>query len=99
MNPKRIVAICKALGDAHRLKIVQTLCEGEQCGYQLLQQFNFTQPTLSHHMRILCMCELVDSRKDGRWHYYSLNQDTLNEFKEFSSALAKLECKAENNTK
>ena len=51
--------ICKALGDANRLKIVKMLSDGEKCGCKLLEAFEITQPTLSHHMKILCECGLV----------------------------------------
>ena len=49
MRDQQIVAlICKALGDANRLEIVQMLSDGEKCGYKLLERFEITQPTLSH---------------------------------------------------
>ena len=34
---------------------------------------HITQPTLSHHMKILCECGLVNARKEGKWQHYSLN--------------------------
>ena len=43
-----VALICKALGDANRLEIVQMLSDGEKCGYKLLERFEITQPTLSH---------------------------------------------------
>ena len=48
-----VALICKALSDPNRLKIVQMLSDGEKCGCKLLEAFAITQPTLSHHMRIL----------------------------------------------
>ena len=53
MNTVDVALICKALGDSNRLQIVQMLSEGEKCGCKLLEAFEITQPTLSHHMRIL----------------------------------------------
>ena len=50
--------ICKALGDSNRLRIVRALLEGEMCACRLLEQFSITQPTLSHHMKVLCDCGL-----------------------------------------
>ena len=50
--------ICKALGDSNRLRIVRALLEGEMCACRLLEQFSITQPTLSHHMNVLCDCGL-----------------------------------------
>ena len=58
MNTMDVALICKALGDSNRLQIVQMLSEGEKCGCKLLEAFEITQPTLSHHMRILTECGL-----------------------------------------
>ncbi len=65
--------IIKSLSDSSRLKIIDILSCGEKCACDLLEQFNFTQPTLSHHMKVLMDCGLVKSRKDGLWSYYSLD--------------------------
>lgn len=88
MNTIDVALICKALGDSNRLQIVQMLSDGEKCGCKLLEKFEITQPTLSHHMKILCECGLVVSRKEGKWSYYSLNCETLNEFKKFIDGLS-----------
>lgn len=79
--------ICKALGDSNRLEIVQMLSNGEKCGCSLLERFSITQPTLSHHMKILVECGLVNDRKEGKWHHYSLNCETLIEFKDSIGSL------------
>ena len=88
MNTTDVAAICKALGDSNRLQIVQILSGGETCGCKLLEAIEITQPTLSHHMRILCECGLVSDRKEGKWHYYSLNCETLKDFKCFIEGLS-----------
>ena len=72
--------ICKALGDGNRLQIVQMLSDSEKCGCKLLEAFEITQPTLSHHMKVLCECGLVNDRKEGKWHYYSINIAVWKEF-------------------
>lgn len=77
-----IAFICKALSDSNRVKIVKMLKEGEQCACKILEKFNITQPTLSHHMKILCESEIVSVRKEGKWSHYSLNKETLAKFKE-----------------
>lgn len=84
-----VALICKALSDSNRLKIVEMLSDGEKCGCKLLEAFNITQPTLSHHMKILEESGLVNGKKQGKWTYYSLCCDTLKEFKSF---IASLEC-------
>ena len=87
MNTDQISLICKALGDPNRLKIVQMLSGCEKCACVILEEFNITQPTLSHHMKILCDCGLVNVRKDVKWNHYSLNCDTLREFQDFIGSL------------
>ena len=65
MNAMDVALICKALGDTNRLEIVQMLSDGEKCGCKLLERFEITQPTLSHHMKILVGCICVNDRKEG----------------------------------
>ena len=72
----------KALSDSNRLMIVDMLSCGELCACVILEKFQITQPTLSHHMKTLCECKLVDCRKEGKWMYYSLNKDTVQELRE-----------------
>ncbi|MCH4179177.1 MAG: metalloregulator ArsR/SmtB family transcription factor [Megasphaera sp.] len=63
------------------------LSSGEMCACNLLEAFKITQPTLSHHMKILCECGLVHTRKEGKWSHYSLNCETFQEYKAFISSL------------
>jgi len=81
MNEIDAAKICRALGDPKRLQILQMLSGGEMCACRLLEHLEITQPTLSHHMKILCECGLVDTRRDGKWSHYSLNCGTLADFK------------------
>lgn len=91
MNEMDIALICKVLGDSNRLKIVKMLSEGELCGCMILERFAITQPTLSHHMKILYECGLVVTRKEGKWSHYSLNEETLLKFKGFIASLSSKE--------
>lgn len=85
MNTKytRHVGLFKALSDTNRLMIIEILSCGELCACKILEKFNITQPTLSHYMEVLCDCELVNGRKEGKWMYYSLNENTVQSFKSF----------------
>lgn len=65
--------ILKALSDPNRLRIIDILSCGEKCACEILREFNFTQPTLSHHMKILMECGLVNCRKIGTWNHYEIN--------------------------
>lgn len=88
MNTIDYALIFKALSDSNRLQIVEMLSDGEKCACKLLERFEITQPTLSHHMRILCECSLVNVRKDGKWSHYSLNKERLVLLKDFINELS-----------
>ena len=70
--------LLKAVSDANRLKIIDILSCGERCACDILEKFDFTQPTLSHHMKILTDAGFVKVRKDGIWNYYSLEMNECN---------------------
>ena len=55
----------------------------------LSDKFNITQPTLSHHMKILVNCGIVNDRKEGKWHYYSLNKKVIRAASSFVEALGR----------
>ena len=88
MNREKVTGICRAMGDRNRLTIVESLSEGEKCACHLLEELNITQPTLSHHMSVLSESGLIHDRKEGRWHYYSLDCETIAEFKDFVNSLS-----------
>jgi len=73
----------KALADTNRLMIVDMLSCKELCACRILEKFNITQPTLSHHMSVLCGCGLVTGRKEGKWMHYSLNESAVRDLKTF----------------
>lgn len=75
MNDRETVKLCKALADENRLKILRLLKNGELCACHLLEDLQITQPTLSHHMKLLCDCGLVDYRKEGKWMHYSIAEN------------------------
>lgn len=79
--------IFKALGDKSRLEIVEMLAGGEKCACKLLEKFNFSQPTLSHHMKILCDSGIVASRKEGKWMYYSLSDSAISSLSDYVNEL------------
>ena len=89
---KEIAKIFKAFCDENRLQILELLRSGEKCACTLLDDLHITQSTLSHHMKILVECGLVNARKEGKWQYYSLNCETLTQFKEFIEGLTCCGC-------
>lgn len=76
-------AVFKALGDETRLTILDMLSCGEICACEILEGLHLTQPTISHHMKILQQVGLVKARKDGRWMHYSIDKGKVEEIKEF----------------
>lgn len=72
-NYARYAKVFKAFCDDNRLVILQMLRSGEKCACKLQDVLNIGQPTLSHHMKILCESGVVNARKAGKWTYYSIN--------------------------
>ena len=70
--------VFKALGDITRQRIISLLSLREMCVCELIAALKMTQPTTSHHLKILEDANLISSRKDGKWVYYSLvNKTTI----------------------
>ncbi|MGN0354166.1 MAG: ArsR/SmtB family transcription factor [Muricoprocola sp.] len=72
--------ILKAISDPKRLRIVDMLSCGELCACVIQEEFNITQPTLSHDMKVLLDAGIVSARKEWKNTYYSLNVDYLEQF-------------------
>ena len=68
-----IAGIFKAFADENRIHILKMLSSGEKCGCKLLEELNISQPTLSHHMKILCDEGIVTVRREGKWMHYAIN--------------------------
>lgn len=78
------VQIFKALSDQTRLEIILMLSKTEEmCACKILEKFEITQPTLSHHMKILSECEFVNTQKIGKWSHYSLNREIISDLQNF----------------
>ncbi|MEX1125750.1 MAG: metalloregulator ArsR/SmtB family transcription factor [Acidimicrobiia bacterium] len=74
-----------ALGDPVRLRIVSLLAaspEGTACGCELESPLGLSQPTVSHHLRILREAGLVIGRREGRWVHYQVVPRRLEEIRE-----------------
>lgn len=74
---KEHAKVFKAFCDENRLQIIEMLRSGEKCACILLEKLNITQPTLSHHMKILCDSGIVNPRKDGKWTHYSISDEGI----------------------
>lgn len=80
--------VFKALSDKNRLLIVDMLSCGELCNCDIMEELELTQPTISHHIKILQHAGLIFSRKEGKWIYYSLNKKNFDDLCNFISRLS-----------
>jgi len=76
-----------ALSDATRLEIVGLLSHGERCVCELQNALDAAQSRLSFHLKTLKDAGLVSDRREGRWVYYALNTQALDEIARFASAV------------
>lgn len=77
--------VLAALADPVRLRIVSMLAaapQGAACGCDLEQPLGLAQPTVSHHLKILREAGLVVGERKGRWVYYRVVPDRLEELRE-----------------
>ncbi|AQP73369.1 winged helix-turn-helix transcriptional regulator [Listeria monocytogenes] len=89
MDYLRLSKIMKAIAEPNRLQILDMISTGEKCACDILDDFNFTQPTLSHHMKVLIEAGIVTARKEGKWQYYSLVSENIEEFQELTNQIFK----------
>ena len=71
------VDFCKALADQTRQKILEMLMEGEKTVTEIVEVFNLSQPTISHHLDFLNRYGLLTSRKEGKQVYYVTDQEKV----------------------
>ena len=69
--------VFKALADATRLRILKLLEIREMCVCEIMIALDLTQPTASHHLKILENAGLVRSKKEGKWVYYNVTNPKL----------------------
>lgn len=98
MDEKKTAMIFKAFCDENRIRIIQLLRSGEKCACKLLEEINVTQPTLSHHMKILCDAGIVVGRKEGKWTHYSISEKGVEQAKEYVRILTTLDAVSESES-
>ena len=78
---ERMAAIAKALGDPVRLQLVDVLRRhaGKVCVCELVPLFDLSQPTVSHHLKVLRVAGIVGCERHGLWAYYYVIPDALKE--------------------
>ena len=86
----RLASTFKALADPTRVSIVNQLaCGDEGCVCDLTETFDLSQPTVSHHLRILRDAGLVEAERRGTWAYYRLVPEAIERLRDvFEPAVA-----------
>ena len=76
---ERMAKVAKALGDPIRLQLVDVLRKhaGKVCVCELVPLFDLSQPTVSHHLKVLREAGIVGSERVGLWAYYYVNPEAL----------------------
>jgi len=77
---ERIAPLLKALADPVRLRLLSLVAcheAGEACVCDLNDAFDLSQPTISHHLKVLHEVGLLDRSKRGVWVYYSIRHEAL----------------------
>jgi len=77
---ERLAAVFKALSDPARVKLVSLIAAsdgGEACICDLTEPLGLSQPTVSHHMKLLVESGLVSRDQRGKWAYYRVNAEAL----------------------
>jgi ArsR family transcriptional regulator, arsenate/arsenite/antimonite-responsive transcriptional repressor len=86
---KNAVALFHALSDETRLALLERLKGGEQCVCELTDAMRAGQSRLSFHLKVLKDAGFIQDRREGRWMYYSLNPDAIEELEELVDSLKK----------
>jgi ArsR family transcriptional regulator len=75
----RMAEVAKALGDPVRLQLVDVLRKhaGKVCVCELVPLFDLSQPTVSHHLKVLRQAGIVGSEREGLWAYYYVKPEAL----------------------
>jgi ArsR family transcriptional regulator len=78
---ERMAVVARAIGDPIRMQLVDVLRKhaGKVCVCELVPLFDLSQPTVSHHLKVLREAGLVGSERRGLWAYYYVNPDALEE--------------------
>jgi ArsR family transcriptional regulator, arsenate/arsenite/antimonite-responsive transcriptional repressor len=77
---EQVAPLLKALADPVRLRLLSLVAshqDGEACVCDLGDAFDLSQPTISHHLKVLHEAGLLDRSKRGVWVYYAVNTDAL----------------------
>jgi ArsR family transcriptional regulator len=84
---KKSVNLFHALSDETRLALLEQLKGGEQCVCELTDAMRAAQSRLSFHLKVLKEAGLIRDRREGRWMYYSIDPDVIEELETIVASL------------
>ncbi len=82
-----LLNIIKALSDSNRLRILISLADRELCVCQIVELLQLAPSTVSKHLLIMKHAGILNSRRDGRWIYYSIPEGLNSEQNDLLSAI------------
>ena len=83
LSTEEFLQIAKALADSRRLAIVERIAAGDETPCQhLCAEFPVSQPTMSHHLRMLVDVGLIEMRRDGQYAHYRLRVEVVRAYVE-----------------
>jgi len=88
LSAERARLILKALAEPIRLQLIEVLGSGERCVCELTSELGMAQSKLSFHLKVLKEAGLLNAREDGRWVYYSLEPQALEDLRAWLAGLA-----------
>jgi ArsR family transcriptional regulator, arsenate/arsenite/antimonite-responsive transcriptional repressor len=88
LEPTKARALLKAMEDPLRLQVLEALGSGERCVCELTSELDLAQSKLSFHLKVLREAGLIEARDEGRWVYYSLRTDAIEQLRGWLGDLA-----------
>ncbi|MCP9777630.1 winged helix-turn-helix transcriptional regulator [Cyanobium sp. T1G-Tous] len=88
LEPTKARALLKAMADPLRLQVLEALGAGERCVCELTSELGLAQSKLSFHLKVLREAGLIEARDEGRWVYYSLRTDAIEQLRGWLGDLA-----------
>jgi ArsR family transcriptional regulator, arsenate/arsenite/antimonite-responsive transcriptional repressor len=88
LHRARASRLFHALSDETRLQILERLRSDERCVCELTDALDAAQSRMSFHLKVLKDAGLVSDRREGRWMYYTLNREALDEIADLLQSLA-----------
>ena len=81
-------ALLRALAEPIRLQVIEALAGGERCVCELTSELGLAQSKLSFHLKVLKQAGLIAAREEGRWVYYTLRPEAIDNLRTWLAQLA-----------